>query len=184
MDVWLFLLFLRNPPHKGQSITLFKQLLLGNDGIVVSPQTWKMRPQVPHWQALRYAVSPEWIQVWSVFVWKSWQTAQAPQGHWAPPSWECRFALVLTGSVEVAEWGSLLLCVLGLLAIETARERWRSDLRGQSTEIKFLNGMWCSCETGQWTGHFLQSGNSSNLLIFLSRISKLNPKNYNSMTGF
>lgn len=130
MDVWLFLLFLRNPLHKGQSITLFKKVLLGKGGIVVSLQTWKMRPQIPHWQALRYAVSPEWIQVWSVFVWKSWQTAQAPQGHWAPPSWECQFALVLTGSVEVAEWGSLLLCVLGLLAIKTeSKEKMKIRLK-------------------------------------------------------
>lgn len=39
MDVWLFLLFLRNPLHKGQSITLFKKVLLGEGGIAVSLQT-------------------------------------------------------------------------------------------------------------------------------------------------
>lgn len=41
MDVWLFLLFLRNPLHKSQSITLFKKVLLGKGGIVVFPPDLK-----------------------------------------------------------------------------------------------------------------------------------------------
>ena len=53
------------------------------------------------WLHLSLAYCPQCVPVWSpawyVSVWRSWRTALAPPGHWAPPGWGCRAVLGASG---------------------------------------------------------------------------------------